>query len=237
MKKLKIGVFAYNWPHLKTQSGLLNLCVKGFKPSVVFGADPVQLKFYKSKIRVSPKDFYLHNTKDLCRFLDLDYRVVVHNSLECEDAIRQMGLDVGIILGSRILKENIINAFNLGIINMHPGMLPQNRGLDNLKWAIIKNIKQGVTSHLIDSSIDKGRLIKKEQIKVYHDDSLVDIHLRLQNKEQEIMIDSLSILSNIDNVEDLEILGSGKNYHRSVPPEIEKDLMDHFKKYLEKNGE
>ena len=41
--------------------------------------------------------------------------------------------DLGIILGSRIIK-NIINKFKIGILNMHPGILPYNRGLDTHKW-------------------------------------------------------------------------------------------------------
>ena len=237
MKNLKIGVFAYNWPHLKTQSGILNLCASNFKPSVVIGADPVELKFYKSKIRVAPRDLYINDTRNLCDLLEIDYKVMIHNSEECASLIRNLNLDVGIVLGARILKKEIIDSFNMGIINMHPGLLPENRGLDNLKWAIIKNIKQGVTSHLINSKIDMGKMILREEIKVYSDDSLVDIHLRLQSKEQEMMIKSLKILENIDNVELLENLDSGKNYHRSVPPELEKDLNKALAKYLDIFGE
>ncbi len=237
MTKLRIGVFAYNWPHLKTQSGILNLCAAGFKPSIVIGADPVDLKFYKSKIRVSPKDLYINDTRKLCDLFKIDYKVIIHNSVECASLIRDLNLDIGIVLGARILKEDIIESFKIGVINMHPGLLPENRGLDNLKWAIIKNIKQGVTSHLINSKIDMGKIICRDEIKVYLDDSLVDIHLRLQSKEQEMMIKSLKILENIDNVELLENLSSGKNYHRSVPPELEKDLDKTFASYLDQFGE
>lgn len=235
--KYKIGVFAYNWPHGKTQAGIFNLCMSGFKPDVVFCADPVELKFYKSKIRIGPKDLHNYDTKDLCKYFGIKNIVIKHNSLECEKIIKDMNLDVGIILGARILKENIVNAFNVGIINMHPGVLPENRGLDNLKWAIIKGLKQGVTSHFIDSNIDRGRLIECQEIKVYKDDTLLDIHLRLQSKEQTMMIDALRKIQEEDFVKGLSFLPSGKNYHRSVPPEIEKDLMIHFKKYLEKIGE
>ena len=145
--KPKIGIFVYNWPHSKSQSGIFNLCMSGFKPEIAFCADPVKLNFYKSKARIGPKDLHSYNTKDLCEYFKIKNIVVEHNSLECEKIIKRMDLDVGIILGARIFKENIVNAFNIGIINMHPGILPENRGLDNLKWAVIKGLKQGVTSH------------------------------------------------------------------------------------------
>ena len=66
---------------------------------------------------------------------------------------------------------------------------------------------------------------------------MLDIHLRLQSKEQTMMIDALKKIQKKDFVKGLSFLSSGKNYHRSVPPEIEKDLMVHFKKYLESLGE
>ena len=191
---IKIGVFAYNWPHFKTQSGLFNLCVSGFKPAVALCADAVELKFYKSKIRIGPKDLYLHDTETLCEFFDIGYEVTKHNSKHCEDIIKSLNLDVGIVLGARIINQNIIDAFNIGIINMHPGILPQNRGLDNLKWAILKGMKQGVTSHLIDSKIDRGRFIDSQEIPIYKDDTLVDLLLRLQAKEQKMMIEAIERL-------------------------------------------
>tara|TARA_Y100000034_G_C6906353_1_gene420744 strand:+ start:3371 stop:4087 length:717 start_codon:yes stop_codon:yes gene_type:complete len=235
-KDIKIGVFAYNWPHFKTQSGLFNLCVNGFKPVVALCADPVELKFYKSKIRVGPKDLYLHDTKALCEFFDIGYEVTKHNSSHCEDIIKSLNLDIGIVLGARIIKQNIIDAFNIGIVNMHPGILPQNRGLDNLKWAILKGMKQGVTSHLIDSKIDRGRFIDCQEIPIYKDDTLVDLFLRLQMKEQKMMIEAIDRLKDIGSITELELLGDGKNYHRAVPPEKESLLIEEFKKYLERFG-
>lgn len=99
---------------------------------------------------------------------------------------------------------------------MHPGILPDNRGLDNLKWAIIKDLDQGVTTHLIDSKIDRGRLINRQKIKIYKDDTLIDIHMRLQALEQKMMIDSIELLHEENSLQSLELLGEGDSYHSSV---------------------
>ena len=69
---------------------------------------------------------------------------------------------------------------------MHPGILPKNRGLDPHKWAILKNWPQGVTCHLINEKIDLGKLINKKIIKVFNDDTLVDINYRLDNTSLKI---------------------------------------------------
>ena len=112
---------------------------------------------------------------------------------------------------------------------MHPGILPENRGLDTIKWAIEDNLPQGATAHLINAEIDKGKLLKRKDIKVYPDDSLLDIQLRIQNLEQKLMLDSLKILQE-KKLSELKSLGQGK-YNKSMPPEIESDLLVKFKGY------
>ena len=42
-------------------------------------------------------------------------------------------------LGARILKPSAFSPFRKGVMNMHPGILPDNRGLDTIKWAILNN--------------------------------------------------------------------------------------------------
>ena len=230
---MKIGVFAYNFKHWKTQVGLFNLCMSGNKPDVIFASDPVDLNFYRSKIRVSPKDQFLWHPREIANYFGIDYRVVVHNSEETSDLVKSYNLDVGVILGARILKPVAFRSFKLGVINMHPGVLPENRGLDNLKWAILKNLPQGVTSHLIDEKIDRGLLLIRKEITVYKDDTLVDLHVRIQNLEQSMMIDSLDFLKNRE--EELPSLEKG-SYHKSVPEEMEKTLMEKFEEYKNMRG-
>ncbi len=225
---MKIGIFAYNFKHKKTQEGILSLLLHHYPIACIFAADPVELKFYQSKIRVGPKALEYSHPKDIAARFKIPYHVVIHNSQECEELIKKYDLDVGIILGARILKENIINAFKIGVLNMHPGMLPQNRGLDNLKWAILKGYKQGVSVHLISKEIDQGSLIVQREIEVFEDDTLLDIFLRIQNLEQVLMIEALKIVESGQR-EFLKV--EEGNYYKSVPPEEEATLMQKFEEY------
>ncbi len=225
---MKIGVFAYNFEHKKTQEGLLQLFLNGYRISCVLAADPVKLTFYQSKIRVSPKGLTYNHPEKIAKMLNIPYKVVTHNSSDCIKIIKDLKLDLGIILGARILKEDVIRAFKIGVLNMHPGLLPENRGLDTIKWAIIKGFKQGVTTHLITKQIDRGYMILKNDIMVYNDDTLLDIFLRIQNKELNLMIESLKVLELGEK--DFELIGDG-NYFKSVPPELETILLKRFKSY------
>lgn len=231
---MKIGIFAYNFPHKKTQEGIFTLLVHHYYPVCIFAADPVELKFYQSKIRVTPKSLVYLHPRDIAANFNIPYHVIAHNSLDCEKLIRKYDLDIGIILGARILKDNIIKAFKVGVVNMHPGMLPYNRGLDNLKWAVIKGYKQGVSVHLISKEIDQGSMIMQREVEVYEDDTLVDVFLRIQNMEQVLMIESLKILES--GQRDFPKVTEG-NYFKSLPPEEEAHLCDRFEEYKRKYKE
>ena len=227
---MKIGIFIYSFPHWKTQNGLFNLCFNGYKPSLALAADAVKLDFYRSKIRTSTQGLYLHKPKDLCAHHKVPYYNLKHNSSECIKIIKKNKLDLGIILGARILKQEVIDAFKLGIVNMHPGVLPENRGLDNIKWSVIKNLPIGVTSHFIDSRIDMGEKLLSDQIKIYEDDEFLDFCVRNQNLEQEVMIKTLDKISKEYPDIKTHKLGDGF-YHKSVNPEIEKHLYEHVSIY------
>ncbi|MHA1649736.1 MAG: formyltransferase family protein [Candidatus Helarchaeota archaeon] len=225
---MRIGIFAYNFNHKKTFEGIIRLWLEGYKISCIFAQDRLKLNFYQSKIRVGPKDIYYIHPSRIAERLNIPYHVLMHNSKECENLIKEYELDLGIILGARILKKHIIDAFRIGIINMHPGLLPWNRGLDNLKWAIIDELPQGVTTHLIDAQVDWGSILLQEIIEVYPDDTLLDIYLRLQSKELDLMIESIKKLETGFHPTRTAIEGK---YNRAVPPDIEKDLLNLFEKY------
>lgn len=57
-------------------------------------------------------------------------------------------------------------------LNAHPGLLPQNRGVDAFKWAVVNGWPIGVTLHVIDERIDAGRILKRQRVPVYPTDDL-----------------------------------------------------------------
>jgi len=226
---MKIGVFAYNFEHKRTHDGLLNLFLNGYNIDCIFATNWRKLNISNSKIRIFPKGLHFTHPKKIAERLNIPYYVVEHNSKKCEELIIDYDLDVGIILGARILKKNIFSAFNIGVINLHSGLIPQNRGRDNIKWAILKGFEQGVTSHFITDKIDFGPIIIKRKINVYKDDTLLDIHLRIFNLEQELLIESLKLIES--GKKDFEMPKEEGNFFKAVPPEEEKLLFEKFEEY------
>lgn len=226
---MKIGVFVYDFEHWKSQQGIQNLILSKNKPEVIFAAPRVELKFYRSKIRTTPKDLFLIHPKKIAEHYGVDYCVVKHNSEETVDLVKKYKLDLGIILGARILKTHVIKAFNKGVLNMHPGILPDNRGLDTIKWAIFNDLPQGVTTHLIDGEIDRGLFVEKDEINIYEDDTLLDLQIRIENLEQKMMLSSIDLIKK-NNINKFEKIKKGQ-YNTSMPKNIEGQLLSKFANY------
>jgi hypothetical protein len=88
---------------------------------------------------------------------------------------------------------------NRVIINAHPGLLPQNRGVDAFKWSIINKWPIGVTLHIIDEKIDCGLIIKRERTPIYSTDDFKIIAARNYELECNLLADFNLWLDNAKN--------------------------------------
>lgn len=235
---MKIAVFAYNFPHKKTQDFLLRLFLENFKIEFVIAGNPIKLNLSNPTLRVKPNHIDLIHPRVICRKLGIPYKVLNHNSQEVANLLKKNSIDVGVIAGARILKDNIIRSVKKGIINFHPALLPMVRGLDALKWSIYYDIPLGVTAHFIDEKIDAGRIIKKEKIPIYLDDTFIDLSLRLEETQTNMLPKVLNLVKNKE-LKDFPLLSlKGKKHNPPMAPkderEVEKKLDEYKKKYAKK---
>ena len=157
--------------------------------------------------------------------------VAGHNSEEALTFYKTIKLSLGIVLGARILSKKVIDSFSNGIINFHPGVLPENRGLDNLKWAIFNNLPQGVTTHFIDENIDVGFEIYKECIDIDAEDSPFDVN----SKAFDLQITHLNkLISSNFNIENTTSLVSHHNSQKAVSDEID-DKVFYYLRNIKNN--
>jgi phosphoribosylglycinamide formyltransferase-1 len=182
-------VFGYNFPHWKTQMGLINLCANGFKPDLVILQDRKELKHKTSNYRITPQGEYLLEPKNVCKLLNLDYMIKDHDDYRNEEEA-----EFAVILGARILKKKTIQRYYKGILNIHPGILPGNRGLDNLKWSILNGLPIGVTAHWIDERIDRGEIMFCKTVIVEEGDSIRDLYIKQRNLEQWTLVRAMECL-------------------------------------------
>ncbi len=84
------------------------------------------------------------------------------SSPNCEEVVKwtkDNEIDIILIMLGNILKKEIIDAANIGIINKHAGLLPACKGLFPFFWAKIKNEPTGFTFHQVDTGIDTGKIL------------------------------------------------------------------------------
>lgn len=78
-----------------------------------------------------------------------------------------------------ILKPELLALFTQGCINLHPALLPWNRGWHTNVWPILDGTPAGVTIHWIDPGVDTGDIIVQKQIPIEPTDTGGSLHMKL----------------------------------------------------------
>jgi len=178
-------VLAYDFPHRKTQDVLFRCKVDGIPVEAVVAAPFVRLDVPSSTLRTKVRDGGLVHPRDVCDALGYPYHVVPH--ADCGSLLDALGPEVGIIAGARVVPASVVEAFGTGVINLHPGPLPEARGLDALLWCIHEDLEPFVTAHLIDERVDAGRSLLRRRMRVHPDDTLFDLTHRAYTMQLEML--------------------------------------------------
>ncbi len=229
---MRLAVFAYDFPHQKTQDFILRLFLEGYKIEFVVAARLIKLNLPESILRVKPVHIDVLHPAVICQRLSIPYHVLDHNSEAVAKLMRVNNIEVGLIAGARILKKPIIASARKGVINFHPGLIPETRGLDSLKWAIHNDLPIGVTAHFVDERVDAGRVILRREIPVGTDDTFIDLSLRLEETQLNLLPEVLELVKN-KSVDEFPIVSFGKKANASMPNELEKELPEKLRVYIE----
>ncbi len=123
----------------------------------------------------SAVDKFAHNHK-----MDIYY-----DSNEIEEA------DLGIVAAyGKIIPESVINKFKLGILNIHPSLLPKYRGASPIQSAIKDGESQtGVTIIKMDKEMDHGPIVSQLKEEIKDDDTNETLRDRLFEKASVFLIE------------------------------------------------
>ena len=115
-----------------------------------------------------------------------------------------------------IIPENVINAVNGKIFNLHPALLPNYRGCSSLTWAMINGEEYcGYTYHYIDKDCDTGRIIIQKKIKIEDFDTQLTLYNRVMFTALNDFKEVLNLVSN--GYKGTEQIGEGSYYKRGCP--------------------
>lgn len=225
----RICLFAYDFPHRKSTEVFGRLILERFDVVAVIAAPWVKLKTRPpSKVRSKPNRIPTITAQAICEDFGIPYHVAPHNDESVGEIVSDAGATVGVVGGARILKEPTLSAFPSGIINLHPGLIPEARGLDALKWSIYHDLPPGVTAHLIDERIDAGRVLIRRQIEVFPDDTLLDVGLRIDDTQLEVLPEALHQLESQPEPESYPVIGDVGATFGAMKQEIEAEVQTRF---------
>ena len=93
------------------------------------------------------------------------YRKIDANSEFFINELKSNDIDLVFLLWwPDIIKPEAIDAVNIGFINLHPSLLPFNRGKHPYYWSIVDGTPAGVTLHFINAGIDEGDILFQREI-------------------------------------------------------------------------
>jgi len=100
---------------------------------------------------------------------------------EATEPVEWIDADIGLsVYFGYILHEPLLSMFPCGIINLHPGLLPFNRGEHPAVWSIIEHTPCGTTLHYIDEGIDTGDVIVQKPVNVQPFDTGESLYRKLE---------------------------------------------------------
>lgn len=114
---------------------------------------------------------------------------------DAELAERVARHDVGLVVGAgymRVLTPIFLERFP-AVINVHPSLLPEFKGLDAVKRALEAGVERtGVTVHLMVEEVDAGPMIRQEVVPVLPGDTEETLLERLHPVEHRLLVGAVA---------------------------------------------
>jgi len=107
--------------------------------------------------------------------------------------LTRLNLDVGLHKTGIIYRDSTINAFRLGILNHHIGILPEYRGRSVLEWSLIQGDATGITVFFVDTGIDTG-----SRILIRHNVDISNYHSVSEAKQYLFSLDAVFFREALD---------------------------------------
>ena len=155
-----------NIAKLKPRIAVCAAFYAGFEVVQFAASHPFQLEF----VATSSNDDSEYESKTAALCLEkgiLCLRRVNVNNISFVQEVRSRDLDLVILAWwPSIVKREALEAARRGWLNLHPSLLPYNRGKHPYYWSIVEGTPFGVSIHLIDEGIDTGKCVFQKRIPV-----------------------------------------------------------------------
>jgi phosphoribosylglycinamide formyltransferase-1 len=220
LRGARISLITYDAPHKKTQDVLSRLIRQS--------RFEISLTLVPFKQRPERATAFHHRPAQLIgpdpHSLAQKYKLETF-ALEDWQSFNQR-IDYFLICGAGLLDGRFCT--NAQIINCHPGLIPQSRGLDAFKWCIYKGWRLGNTLHRIDDGVDLGIVLHHQPTDVFEEDDLATLASRHYDAEIDLLVDFDRYLQG-GTILSLEIQEPTKRMPVSIEPKMLRNF-ENFKR-------
>jgi methionyl-tRNA formyltransferase len=140
--------------------------------------------------------------------------------------IKKYNLDWLFIIGwSQIANKRLLNTPKLGVLGMHPTLLPKGRGRASIPWAIIKGLEEtGVTLFRLDEGVDTGPILSQYKIPLTDSTTATELYASVNNAHVNLITDIVPKMLNESIKLKEQDNSSATEWESRVPTDGEVDL-------------
>jgi peptidoglycan/xylan/chitin deacetylase (PgdA/CDA1 family) len=109
------------------------------------------------------------------------------------EILRKLNVDLGIVIGTRVLKEAIFSVPAMGCINLHKGRVPDYRGLPPGFWELYDGAgSAGVTVHFVDKGLDTGDVIAESVVPITPSETPESLQQKLNEEGTRLLAEAVT---------------------------------------------
>jgi peptidoglycan/xylan/chitin deacetylase (PgdA/CDA1 family)/folate-dependent phosphoribosylglycinamide formyltransferase PurN len=117
------------------------------------------------------------------------------NSSEAQRYISTLDADLGVVIGTRILKRETFALPRLGSINIHKGQVPQYRGQPPAFWELYNGeTEAGATVHLVAEKLDAGDIVTEAAVPIAIAETEHSLRLKLDDLAADLLAEAVQAL-------------------------------------------
>ncbi|MEG2310567.1 MAG: methionyl-tRNA formyltransferase [Clostridia bacterium] len=208
-----INIVFMGTPHF-AKCSLQNIVESGFNVAAVF-TNPDKPAGRGMKLCYSPVKEYAKSQN-----IEVFQPVKLRKNSEVVEILKRLKPDIIVVVAyGKILPDEILQLPRLGCINVHGSLLPKYRGAAPIQWAIINGEKTtGITTMFMDSSMDTGDMLLKEEIDIEENDNFESLYQKLE------IIGAKLVVQTLDNIIEQKIIRVKQSEEFTLAPLITKDM-------------
>jgi hypothetical protein len=135
------------------------------------------------------------------------------------------GPDTVAIMVPEIVPDSVIKTARLGMINQHPSLLPNNKGLFPYIYVFMKHEQQGVTLHSIDRRIDEGEILHQYKLGPDQTHSMVQAHYEVMHAYPGALVRALDGLVDLNSRKVFTVPLKEPSYNRAPDGNVMKSFF------------